>query len=79
LKTANTWKNGIDDFTLRIHKGNPDELISFCFPGQFKKIDDTTFESHLRNFNPQADLDIYFANIKDWNFLGSDNNEPQMK
>ncbi len=63
LKTGNTWKRGIEDFTLNVIKGAPDELISLCFPGTFKKINARTYQVRLRNFKPADDLAIYFGNI----------------
>lgn len=63
LKTGNTWKRGIEDFTLNIVKRNPAELVSLCFPGDFKRIDAKTLQVRLKNFQPAADLDIYFANV----------------
>ncbi len=63
LKTGNTWKRGIEDFTLNVRKTNPAELVSLCFPGTFKKIDATTYQVRLRNFKPEKDLDIYFGNV----------------
>lgn len=64
LKTANSWKNGIEDFTLNINKGDAKELVSLCFPGTFKKINNTTLQVHLKNFKPQQDLLVFFANYK---------------
>jgi len=63
LKTGNTWKNGIEDFTLNIVKQAPEELVSLCFPGTFKKTDANTFQVRLRNFRPTEDLEVYFGNI----------------
>jgi hypothetical protein len=63
LKTGNTWKNGIEDFTLNVVKDKPAELVSLCFPGTFRKIDPTTYQVRLRNFKPGADLEVYFGNI----------------
>ena len=65
LKTGNTWKNGIEDFTLNLVKGKPDELISLCFPGTFTKINPTTLQVKLRNFRPTQDLNVYFGNVDD--------------
>ncbi len=64
LMTANTWKDGIREFTLRLHKQSPREIISLCFPGQFKKIDALTIETRLSNFHPSTDLQIYFGNAR---------------
>jgi hypothetical protein len=63
LQTGNTWKNGIEDFTLNIVKQSPAELVSLCFPGTFQKTDARTFQLRLRNFRPSADLEVYFGNI----------------
>ena len=61
LKTGNTWKNGIEDFTLNIVKSAPSELVTLCFPGTFKKIDARTYQVRLRNFRPTRDLDVFFG------------------
>lgn len=63
LKTGNTWKNGIEDFTLNVVKSKPEELVSLCFPGTFKKLDARTYQVRLRNFHPAQDLEVYFGNI----------------
>lgn len=64
LTTANSWKDGIRDFTLRIDKIHPEAFVSLCFPGKFKKINNTILESHIKNFKPAQNLDIRFDNIK---------------
>ncbi|MGW8390403.1 DUF4424 family protein [Pseudoduganella sp. HUAS MS19] len=63
LTTGNTWKRGIEDFTLNIIKRKPDELISLCFPGTFRKIDARTYQVRLQNFRPTQDLEIHFGNV----------------
>ncbi|WP_296943175.1 DUF4424 family protein [uncultured Massilia sp.] len=63
LKTGNTWKRGIEDFTLNVRKDDPAELVSLCFPGTFRKIDAKTYQVRLRNFKPAQDLDVYFGNV----------------
>lgn len=63
LKTGNTWKRGIEDFTLNVIKEHPAEIVSLCFPGTFRKVDASTFQVHLMNFQPAADLQVYFGNI----------------
>ncbi len=62
LQSGNTWKRGIEDFTLNVIKDSPAALISLCFPGSFNKIDARTYQVHLSNFHPTADLEIYFGN-----------------
>ena len=63
LTTGNTWKRGIEDFTLNIIKRKPDELVSLCFPGKFKKIDARTYQVRLTNFRPTQDLEVHFGNV----------------
>lgn len=62
LKTGNTWKNGIEDFTLNVVKSAPSELVTLCFPGTFKKVDARTYQVKLRNFRPAGDLEVFFGN-----------------
>lgn len=80
LKTGNTWKNGIEDFTLNLNKNNTKELVSLCFPGEFKKINPTTLQVHLTNFKPEQNLEVYFGNIDmdDKNYT-SDTIAPKIK
>jgi hypothetical protein len=61
LKTGNTWKSGIEDFTLNLVKNDPSELISLCFPGKVNKIDAKTYQVRLKNFRPTNDLEVYFG------------------
>lgn len=65
LTTGNTWKNGIEDFTLNIVKRKPDELISLCFPGTFKKINALTYQVRLANFRPDKNLNVHFGNVEE--------------
>ena len=77
LTTGNTWKNGIEDFTLNLVKGKADELISLCFPGTFTKINPTTLQVKLRNFHPKQDLDVYFGNVE--GMVAHDGVAPQIR
>ncbi|WGS48096.1 DUF4424 domain-containing protein [Paraburkholderia sp. D15] len=63
LKTANTWKDGSRDFTLRLHRPTPAGLISTCFEGKGQYTDPLTLSWHLNDFHPRRDLSIYFGNI----------------
>jgi hypothetical protein len=70
LTTANTWKQPIEDFTLIVERGKPDEeneqmLISFCSPQNAKveKISADRFQVHLANFVPVAELRIGFFDV----------------
>ena len=64
LTTANTWKDGIRDFTLRVHSKSPDEVVAFCFPTGFKKVGANLYEAQQKNFRPDKDLSIYFGNSR---------------
>lgn len=63
LKTANTWKDGIEDFTLILTKENPKELVSLCFPGEMKHVNDLTLQSHITHSKPTSDLNVLFTNV----------------
>ncbi|HEB1530366.1 TPA: DUF4424 family protein [Escherichia albertii] len=61
LTTGANWKNGsIGDFTLRIHKPQPDDILATCFKQPLKLIDSTTYEFRQKNFKPQNDLFMTF-------------------
>jgi len=76
LMTGNTWKDGIRDFTLRIHKGSPHEIVSLCFGGAFRRISGLALETQVSNFHPTSDLDIYFGNVRGFE-MPTPNNPPQ--
>lgn len=61
LTTGANWKDGvIGDFTLRIHKNAPQDVVVTCFKHPMKQVDDTTLEFHQKNFQPEEDLKITF-------------------
>ena len=60
LGTGRNWKGPIGEFTLRIEKETPDQIISLCFPGKPKEISPTVYEFHQRDFVPQDRLVAYF-------------------
>jgi hypothetical protein len=67
LTSANTWKQPIEDFTLIVERGKPEEentqtFVSFCPPqnAHVDKLDANTFQVHLTNFVPQSELRIGF-------------------
>ncbi len=64
LTTANTWKDGIRDFTLRIHTQSPSEVVCLCFKEPLRQISEQVYEIHLQNFTPTSDLNIYFGNVR---------------
>lgn len=64
LTTANSWKDGIRDFKLRVHTKSKDEIVSLCFPSKINKVSDTLYETHVENFKPNTELSVYFGNAK---------------
>lgn len=60
LTTGNNWFGNIGEFTLRVDKGDPDALVSFCGTG-VTKTGPTTFEMTAKDFYPGRDLDILFV------------------
>lgn len=65
LTTANSWAGPIGDFTLRLKKSHPAELIALCFPGAVRRVDPLTLEIHLKNFTPSKELRVIFMNLND--------------
>ena len=70
LTSANTWKQPIEDFTLIVERGKPEEtndqiFVSFCTPqnAPVTKIDANTFQVHLTNFVPKDELRIGFFDV----------------
>lgn len=60
LKTGANWAKPIQSFKLTIER-DPNELVSFCWKGQVKKIISTQFQMTEKNFVPKQDLDIIFV------------------
>ncbi len=60
LTTANNWRGPIGHFRLTIDKGSPRALVSLCISG-IRKTGPTTFLVERRNYKPQSDLKIFFA------------------
>jgi hypothetical protein len=60
LGTGRNWKGPIGDFTLRLIKNSPSQIVSLCFPGKPQKINPTTLEFKHANFVPQDKLVVYF-------------------
>jgi hypothetical protein len=70
LTSANTWKQPIEDFTLIVERGKPEEentqtFVSFCSPqnAPVQKLDANTFQVHLTSFVPQSELRIGFFDV----------------
>jgi hypothetical protein len=70
LTSANTWKQPIEDFTLIVERGKPEEddtqvFISFCSPqdSPVTKLDADRFQVHLTNFVPKDELRIGYFDV----------------
>jgi hypothetical protein len=64
LTTANSWRDGIRDFKLKIHTKSKHEIVGLCFPAEVKRVSDTLYEAHVINFKPSSELSVYFGNAK---------------
>jgi len=68
LTAANSGRDGIKEFILRIHTGSPNEVVALCFEKPMLKIAENLFEAKLIKFKPNNELSIYFGNVKmEWN------------
>lgn len=76
LTTGGNWANGsIGDFTLKVDKGDPDAIVSFC--GQdVRKTGPTTFEMTAKDFYPEHDVDILILKKTDWSNNSQNGAEP---
>jgi uncharacterized protein DUF4424 len=70
LTSANTWKQPIEDFTLIVERGKPEEtnaptFVSFCPPqnAPVQKLDANTFQVHLTDFVPKDELRIGYFDV----------------
>jgi hypothetical protein len=64
LGTGRNWKGPIGDFTLRLIKNSPSQIVSLCFPGKARKVNSITLEFKHVNFVPQDKLVVYFIGNK---------------
>lgn len=63
LGTGRNWKGPIGQFTLRIQKDSPDEIVSLCMPGKPRKVGDSSIEFRQADFVPQERLVVYFYSV----------------
>jgi hypothetical protein len=56
--TGNNWAGPIENFTLTIDKGDPKNLVSFCWDGEVKKIGPTTFQMTAKDWYPPWDHEL---------------------
>ena len=64
LGTGRNWKGPIRNFTLRLRKESPDQVVSLCFPGQAKRLDPLTLEFSQKDFTPPDRLVVYFYSVE---------------
>lgn len=57
LLTARNWRGPIGQFRLTIDKGDPDNILSLCWPG-LKKVGPTSFRFEAANWTPDRDLKL---------------------
>lgn len=79
LTTANSWKDGIRDFTLRVHAKSKDEIISLCFPADLKRKSSVLYEAHIQDFHPKRELSVYFGNVREAYVHDSTGVPPKLK
>jgi hypothetical protein len=60
LMTGNNWRGPIGRFTLVIHKGRPENLVSLCIDAPIHRTGPTTFESTVTDFVPKRDINVLF-------------------
>lgn len=61
LATGANWKDGIiGDFTLRIHKKSPKDVVVTCFKHPLKQIEPMTLEFKQKNFKPDENLSVTY-------------------
>ena len=56
--TGNNWSGPIGSFTLTIDKGDPKNLVSFCWDGAVKKISPTQFRMTATDWYPPFDQEL---------------------
>jgi len=60
LTTANTWKQPIEDFTLKVKRDPQTDFVSFCWNGPVNRVDANNFLVETKNFVPTRELRIGF-------------------
>jgi hypothetical protein len=71
LTTANSWKDGIRDFKLKVHTRSKDEIVALCFPAKIHRVSENLYEAQVKKFKPTNELSIFFGNIGDYNWNNS--------
>lgn len=65
--TGNNWSGPIGKFTLTIDKGDPRNLVSFCWDGEVTKIGPTTFRMEAEDWYPpwNRELEVLILNRRE--------------
>ncbi len=63
LSTGRNWKGPIGQFTLRVEKDKPEQIVSLCFPGKPSKVSPTVYEFREKDFVPQGRLVVDFYTV----------------
>ncbi|MBI5656936.1 MAG: DUF4424 family protein [Geobacter sp.] len=63
LGTGRNWKGPIGNFTLKVIKDSPDQVVSLCFPGKPRQVNSKTVEFSQTNYTPQDKLTVYFISV----------------
>lgn len=63
ISSGGNWAGPIGQFKLVVDKGDPTTLVSFC-GANVKKTGPTTFETVMRDFVPQRDIEILLLKTK---------------
>ncbi len=58
LMSGNNWKGPIGHFHLTLDKEKPDNILSLCWGGTFKKSGATTFDFTQDNYAPPRDIHL---------------------
>ena len=67
LTTANSWKDGVREFTLRIYPKSKNDVVSACIPAKLEQLSDKVYEAKITNFKPKEELSVYFGNARSCN------------
>jgi hypothetical protein len=62
--TGANWAGSIHDFHLTIDKGDPKNLVSFCWDGKVTKTGPTKFEMQATDFVPPQDHELEILLLK---------------
>lgn len=65
LWTGRNWGGTIDIFKLHLIKRSPDQVVSLCFSGKAKRLNETTIEFSQKDYIPPDKLRVNFYSFYD--------------